>query len=139
MTSPSDAEQLARRFHEAYERLAPNFGYATREDTRAFDPNTPNGKLMIAVCAEIAAPPPTADIPDNERWLHEPKAKADLERALAVATKPSSDARAVALLREGEQGFGRLLIATSDDKAVRDWQKRVRAYLSTLPQPKEKP
>ena len=60
-------------------------------------------------------------------------------RPTPPTTKPSSDARAVALLREGEQGFGRLLIATSDDKAVRDWQKRVRAYLSTLPQPKEEP
>ena len=34
------------------------------------------------------------------------------------------------LLREGADGFGRILIATSDDKAVRDWQKRVRAALT---------
>lgn len=47
------AEHLARRFHEAYERLAPSFGYTTREETRTFDPTTPNGKLMVAVCAEI--------------------------------------------------------------------------------------
>lgn len=47
------AEHLARRFHETYERLAPQFGYTTRGDTRAFDPATPNGKLMVAVCAEI--------------------------------------------------------------------------------------
>ena len=25
------AEEMARRFHEAYERLAPSFGYKTRE------------------------------------------------------------------------------------------------------------
>ena len=50
---------IARRFHDAYERLAPSFGYTTREDTRAFDPASSNGRLMIAVCAEIlAAPPP---------------------------------------------------------------------------------
>lgn len=48
---------LARRFHEAYERLAPKFGYETRTETRKFDPESANGKLMIAVCAEIAAPP----------------------------------------------------------------------------------
>jgi hypothetical protein len=48
---------LARRFHEAYERLAPQFGYETRADTKAFDPTSPNGRLMTAVCAEVAAPP----------------------------------------------------------------------------------
>lgn len=48
-----DPEALARRFHDLYEKLAPNFGYVTREDTRAFDPTTPNGKLMIAVCSEL--------------------------------------------------------------------------------------
>ena len=49
-----DAEAMARRFHETYERLAPQFGYETRADTREFDPESPNGKLMIAVCAAMA-------------------------------------------------------------------------------------
>ena len=47
---------LARAFHEAYERLAPQFGYETRADTKSFDPSTPNGQLMTAVCAEVAGP-----------------------------------------------------------------------------------
>jgi len=57
---PNDAETLARKFHEIYERLAPHFGYETRKETRDFDPESNNGRLMIAVCAEIlaeAAPP----------------------------------------------------------------------------------
>lgn len=45
--------EIAKRFHEAYERLAPSFGYETRKDTKEFDSTTPNGKLMIAVCEEI--------------------------------------------------------------------------------------
>ena len=45
--------ELAQKFHEAYERLAPSFGYETRKDTKAFDPDSPNGKLMIAVCQEV--------------------------------------------------------------------------------------
>jgi len=49
----SAVDALARRFHEAYERLAPSFGYETRKETRAFDPESANGKLMIAVCAEL--------------------------------------------------------------------------------------
>ena len=44
---------LAREFHDAYERLAPAYGYTTRQDTREFDPDSPNGKLMTAVCSEV--------------------------------------------------------------------------------------
>ena len=45
--------ELARKFHETYERLAPKFGYVTRKETREFDPTSPNGRLMIAVCGEL--------------------------------------------------------------------------------------
>lgn len=48
-----NAMEVAKRFHEVYERLAPSFGYETRKETRAFDPESPNGKLMIAVCQEV--------------------------------------------------------------------------------------
>lgn len=49
----SPAEKLARQFHEIYERLAPSFGYETRTETRDFDLESKNGKLMIAVCNEV--------------------------------------------------------------------------------------
>ncbi len=52
-SSEQGAEQLAITFHNIYERLAPDFGYETRKETRDFDPTTPNGRLMIAVCREI--------------------------------------------------------------------------------------
>ena len=45
--------QLAGLFHDTYERLAPSFNYETRPETRDFRPASPNGQLMIAVCAEI--------------------------------------------------------------------------------------
>ena len=47
------AKALAQQFHETYERLAPQFGYETKEETRQFQEDTPNGLLMIAVCQEI--------------------------------------------------------------------------------------
>ena len=49
------AEQLAKRFHEAYERLAPQFGYETRKESAVPWQDVPenNKRLMIAVCAEI--------------------------------------------------------------------------------------
>lgn len=71
-----EALALAIRFHETYERLAPSFGYETRPDTKAFDPTTPNGRLMVAVCGELRAAlatPPAAAAPtqlaaDNADW-----------------------------------------------------------------------
>jgi hypothetical protein len=53
VTLDGRAEMLARDFHETYERLAPSFGYETRKETRQFDPSTPNGCLMIAVCSAL--------------------------------------------------------------------------------------
>jgi len=49
------AEDLARLFHETYERLAPDFGYETREASRTAWELVPdnNKRLMIAVCAEL--------------------------------------------------------------------------------------
>lgn len=55
---PGSALDLAKRFHEVYERLAPSFGYETRTETRVFDPESKNGRLMVAVCAELAAAQP---------------------------------------------------------------------------------
>ncbi len=48
-----DPLALAVLFHITYEKLAPQSGYETRGDTRVFDPDSPNGQLMIATCAEI--------------------------------------------------------------------------------------
>lgn len=47
---------LARQFHDRYEEIAPLYGYKTREDTRAFDPESPNGQLMQAVCLQVVGP-----------------------------------------------------------------------------------
>jgi hypothetical protein len=44
---------LAKQFHDIYERLAPEYGYETRPETRRFDADSPNGRLMVAVCQEI--------------------------------------------------------------------------------------
>lgn len=51
----NEAENLARRFHETYERLAPQFGYETRRESAKPWEEVPeqNRNLMIAVCAEI--------------------------------------------------------------------------------------
>ncbi len=52
-----EAEQLAKLFHETYERFAPQFGYETREESRKEWQNVPwrNRQLMIAVAKEILA------------------------------------------------------------------------------------
>lgn len=46
-----DPLAMAVLFHVTYERLAGGHHYMTRR--RIFDPESPNGKLMIATCAEV--------------------------------------------------------------------------------------
>lgn len=60
-----NSEQLAQMFHEAYERLAPEHGYDTREASAVPWEAVPeaNKNLMIAVCGEILA---NLDIPEKE-------------------------------------------------------------------------
>ena len=73
--------ELAQFFHETYETLGPSFGYETRLETRAFDPSSPNGKLMVAVCSIVLRTLPAAPMgvnglrvtgpnSDGEYWLH---------------------------------------------------------------------
>jgi len=63
-TTPTPAEPVAwaEMFHATYERLAPQFGYKTRPETRRFNPTSPNGRLMTAVCAEMFAAAPARDV-----------------------------------------------------------------------------
>ena len=51
----TEAERVAQRFHETYERLAPDFGYRTREASAKPWAEVPeqNRGLMVAVCAEL--------------------------------------------------------------------------------------
>jgi hypothetical protein len=55
MTNDFGAETVAQWFHEAYERLAPDFGYETRKDSAVpwADVPEPNRSLMIAVAAAV--------------------------------------------------------------------------------------
>lgn len=49
------AEQIAKAFHDAYERLAPKHGYETREASRKPWEEVPenNRELMTAVVTEL--------------------------------------------------------------------------------------
>ena len=47
------ALELAKLFHETYELLAPRLGYVTGLDTKKFDPESRNGRLMVATCEAI--------------------------------------------------------------------------------------
>jgi N-glycosidase YbiA len=51
----SPAEQLAKRFHDIYEELAPKFDYETRRDSAVDWKDVPsnNKNLMIAVCQKL--------------------------------------------------------------------------------------
>ena len=61
--SAREAEQLAQLFHETYERLAPDYGYRTREASAKPWSEVPenNRALMIATCAQVLAAAPGLD------------------------------------------------------------------------------
>jgi hypothetical protein len=49
------ADEVARAFHETYERLAPEFGYVTRDASAVPWTDVPdvNKKLMVAVAYDL--------------------------------------------------------------------------------------
>ncbi len=51
-----EIKKYTEMFHYTYEMLALNFGYETRKDTKKFDFDTPNGKLMYATVEKIILP-----------------------------------------------------------------------------------
>jgi len=58
MTVPAPhprADQIAREFHEAYERLAPDFGHRTREESAVPWEEVPSGNrgLMVATVTTL--------------------------------------------------------------------------------------
>ena len=52
------------------------------------------------------------------------------QRLEALKEAESQRDELLSLLHEGATGFGRVLIATSDDKAVRNWQRRATAAIA---------
>tara|TARA_R110002126_G_scaffold36851_1_gene111735 strand:+ start:3864 stop:4346 length:483 start_codon:yes stop_codon:yes gene_type:complete len=56
-SNADSVDELAEKFHECYERLAPQFNYETTQASRTDWANVPenNKKLMRAVCKEVVA------------------------------------------------------------------------------------
>lgn len=73
--TPLTPEDVARYFHEAYERLAPSFGYETRKASAVpwADVPEPNRSLMVAVAGEVLA---TLDAARRERVAAGPRRRA---------------------------------------------------------------
>lgn len=52
---PSWAEDIARRFHEEYERLAPSFGYETRRESAGPWEDVPEANRLLMTATVAAA------------------------------------------------------------------------------------
>lgn len=48
--------EITKKFHDTYEKLSKEYNYETRKETRVFDINSNNGKLMYATVNEIISP-----------------------------------------------------------------------------------
>jgi hypothetical protein len=88
---PSD-RNIARMFHEAYERLAPEFGYRTREESAVPWEKVPakNRDLMTATVGEVRAHLAAAS-PDER--LREAEPREAITALLAAARVAGVDAR----------------------------------------------
>jgi hypothetical protein len=97
------SEELARQFHEAYERLAPQFSYTTREaSAKPWDEVPHNNQLlMIAVTDEI----------ENARIK---QLDADLT-ALKAQLDEANEKLRWHLISESLPDTGLLLVADSED------------------------
>ncbi|MET3837471.1 hypothetical protein ABIB58_002827 [Brevundimonas sp. UYEF29] len=114
--TPTDALRLATRFHETYERLAPSFGYETRQDTKEFDPESPNGRLMVAVCADLAAAP-ASPLPGGGQCSGisgelDRRIKSEMDFIKDIASNVQRD------LAELEDGFSKSQRTAKTDRAV---------------------
>lgn len=52
----TEIENITILFHETYEDLAKKYGYETRNDTKVFDMESPNGKTMLKTVEKIITP-----------------------------------------------------------------------------------
>ena len=48
--------KITKKFHDTYEKLSKEYDYETRKETRVFDINSSNGKLMYATVNEVIKP-----------------------------------------------------------------------------------
>ena len=51
-----ELKELTLKFHYTYERKAEEFNYETRNDTKVFNFESANGKLMYATVKEVMLP-----------------------------------------------------------------------------------
>ncbi len=51
-----EISQLTCLFHDTYEDFAKEYGYETRNDTKVFDMESPNGKTMYKTVEKIMTP-----------------------------------------------------------------------------------
>lgn len=88
------AEHIAQRFHEAYERLAPSFGYKTRGASAVSWEEVPEGNraLMIATVSEILPDLLSEGAPSEEQIVAALNASVQEERRqMRMQPIPDSD------------------------------------------------
>lgn len=103
MADTPTAEQLAQAFHEAYERLAPEHGYKTRDATAVPWRLVPgdNKRLMIAVAEELLRGI-LAETLENLAATRTAK-----EAVLAIQTKAAVDGAVIEGIRQNAEQLAR--------------------------------
>lgn len=121
-----EAEKLARRFHETYERLAPIYNYETRKASAVPWEQVPenNKLLMIAVAGELLESWPRGQVPASSKEVREQLRQlrhASADRSMSrfpARTRRTEPMRHVSI--NGHPGYGNITIDGHDiSRAVR--------------------
>lgn len=115
------ALDLAQQFHDAYERLAPDFKYSTREASAKPWSDVPpeNRALMIAVAQEILDGV-LAPIIENARLTREAKQRVD-----EILEKATIDGAVIARIAEHATALAaRVPIEIERPRPLRPWKWR---------------
>ncbi len=101
------AEQIARRFHEAYERLAPDYGYKTREASAVTWEEVPetNRQLMIATVSEVMSGLLSEGAPSEHTHAWDPESTPP-RKTCACDEKPAPTEEQIARVRRMLRPFG---------------------------------
>lgn len=99
-----EIKDLTLNFHYMYEKLAPEFGYETREDTKKFDFNSPNGKLMYKTVKSVMEP-----ILEENQQLKEKLELSEKTRKEGIELLKDSS------LEVNTREYGNLTVVNSDD------------------------
>ena len=114
--------EITKKFHDMYEKLASEYTYETREDTKVFDINSNNGKLMYATVNEIVS----SILKENQELKKQYCERTDCSGRLGNSKKVDQLEKELEQLKEIEKEHQRINGELRvENKELLDYKKRI--------------